>query len=157
MSSQLIWTNRLFCLALGLIHNLPSQHLHRNTLITTAISDRCRWPARKTASNSKSDRLSPHECDQWFLFFSPAKRQKKTVISISILIHIYIEMNPDANERNGVYLKQVPPPAAPRHQQAAPGGISEAVKRVNQNAVRHFSRCKEGENQGETFEHNKRS
>lgn len=65
-------------------------------------------------------------------------------------------MNPDANERNGVYLKQVPP-AAPRHQQAAPRGISKAFKRVNQNAVRHFSQTKEGGNQGKTFEHNKRS
>ncbi len=68
------------------------------------VSARCRWPWERCVQQ-QNDRLSPHECDQ--LFF-PAKYWKKAVISISILIHIYIEMNPDANERNGMYLKQVP-------------------------------------------------
>lgn len=39
-----------------------------------------------------------------FMHFFASVRQKKN----SILIHICIEMNPDANEQNSVYLKQVP-------------------------------------------------
>lgn len=140
MSSQLIWTNQLFCLALGLIHNLPSQHLHRNILITATISAMCRWPWERRIQQ-QNDRLSPSECDQFF--FSPAKDRKKTVISISILIHIYIEMNPDANERNGTYLKQVPPGCT----KASTGVTQRNIKSrqaCQSNAMRHFSQRKEG-------------
>lgn len=42
------------------------------------------------------------------IFFLKTQRRKKKRISISILIHIYIEMNPDANEQNGVFLNWVP-------------------------------------------------
>lgn len=57
------------------------------------------------ATAAKPINLPRHECNK--LFFS-AQDRKKIVISMSILIHIYAEMNLDANEQNGIFMKQVP-------------------------------------------------
>lgn len=132
---------------MGLIHNLPSQHLHRNILITATISARCRWP-RERRIQQQNDRLSPcHKYDQWLFF--PSKGQKKTVISISILILIYIEMNPDANERNGMYLKQVPRLHRSIHPEEYQKPSSMSIK-----CSATFQSKEGGEKQGKTFEHN---
>lgn len=69
------------------------------------------------------------------VFFPPQLKTEKERISISMLIHIYIEMNPDANKRNGVFLNQVPD--ALRNEQATPRGISKYVEHIS-----HFGSSK---------------
>lgn len=87
------------------------------------VSDWCRWPQRRHIQQQNDSVTSPWMGSVIF----PITGQKKIVISRSILIHIYIEMNPDANEWNDMYMKQVP-----RRRQASPRGISKSIKHVNQ-------------------------
>lgn len=69
---------------------------------------------------------------------------QQTVISKSVLIHIYIEMKTYANEPNSVCLKRASVEAAARRlQQASPRRLHKSVSHVNQEPLWVFSQREE--------------